>query len=161
MPVANIQSQARTKPADIPLDKLVNSKALSEKDKTSEAARKFEAVLLRQILNDAQKPAIKSKFNLTGTSNSIYQDMMVNQMAETISSSQSLGLARELGGQMNRQLKIPPAGAATVANSSQASVAARPSSSSAAQKFKAIAESQTKPASGPQVQLTKATAARL
>lgn len=159
MPVANIQSQPRVKPADIPLDKLVNSKALSESEKTAEAARKFEAVLLRQIISDAQKPAIQSKFNMTGTSNAIYQDMMVNQMAETISSSKSLGLAQELGGQMARQLKIPKDGAAGKPASANTTAGHGPAT--AAHNLKAITESQTKPASGPQVQLTKATAARL
>lgn len=105
MPIASVQSNPKVKPADIPLEKLAASKSLNEAQKTHEAARQFEAVLLRQILSDAQKPAIQSRFNMTGVSNSIYQDMMVNQMADQISSAHTLGLSQQLEAQMTRQAK--------------------------------------------------------
>lgn len=97
-------AHAKVNPADIPLEKLATSKALSEEQKTSEMTRQFEAVLLRQILNEAQKPTFKSKFASTGVSSSIYQDMMVNQLADKISSSRTLGLAQELDKQVSWQI---------------------------------------------------------
>src|SRR4051812_48955613 len=96
MAIPSINPHAKVNPADIPLEKLSTSKALSEEQKTSEMTRQFEAVLLRQILNEAQKPAFKSKFAATGVSSAIYQDMMVNQLADKISSSRTVGLAQEL-----------------------------------------------------------------
>lgn len=106
MPVASIQSSApKVKPEDIPLDKIADSKALTEEQKTTEMTRQFEALLLRQILTEAQKPAFKSSLTPnSGVSASIYQDMMVNQLAEKISSARTLGLAQELETQVSRQL---------------------------------------------------------
>ena len=103
MAVNSINPHAKVDPTDIPLEKLASSKALSEEQKTSEMTRQFEAVLLRQILNDAQKPAFKSKYAQAGVSNAIYQDQMVNQMADKISSTRTLGLANQLQAQVSRQ----------------------------------------------------------
>jgi Rod binding domain-containing protein len=103
MPVASINPHAKVNPADIPLEKLSTSKALTEEQKTSEMTRQFEAVLVRQILNEAQKPTFKSKYASTGVSSAIYQDMMVNQLADGISSSRTVGLAQELETQVSRQ----------------------------------------------------------
>src|SRR5919112_231890 len=103
MPIPSINTGAKENPADIPLEKLATSKALTEQQKTSEMTRQFEALLLRQILNDAQKPAFKSKYAATGVSSAIYQDLMVNQLADGISSSRTVGLAQELETQVSRQ----------------------------------------------------------
>src|ERR1051325_4728876 len=103
MPVPSINPHTKVNPADIPLEKLSTSKALTEEQKTSEMTRQFEAVLLRQILNEAQKPNFKSKYAATGVSTAIYQDLMVNQLADKISSSRTVGLAQELDSQVSRQ----------------------------------------------------------
>lgn len=102
MPISSINTQARVNPAEMPLEKLATSKALSEEQKTSEMTRQFEAVLLRQILNEAQKATLKSKFASSGVSTAIYQDLMVNQLADKISSSRTVGLAQELETQFTR-----------------------------------------------------------
>ena len=141
MPIASLQPQRKANPADIPLEKLATSKALSEKDKASEVTRQFEAVLVRQILTDAQKPAFPSKFSMAGVSNSIYQDMMVNQMADKISSSRTLGLSQQLESQLSRQLKDKEGGPAAntpVANISQAKPTAKLSSHASLQPSRAL-----------------------
>src|SRR5687768_7698749 len=102
MPVASIQSNARVNPADVPLEKVADSKALTEQQKTTEMTRQFESMLLRQILTEAQKPVFKSKFAMTGVTSSIYQDMSVTQLADKISSARTLGLAQELEKQFSR-----------------------------------------------------------
>ena len=95
MPISSIQSQAaRVIPPETPVEQIASSKTLSEEQKVAEMTRQFEAVLLRQILSQAQKPAFKSSLTPdSGVAGSIYQDMMVNQMADTISSSRTLGMA--------------------------------------------------------------------
>ena len=103
MPITSINPGAKVNAADIPLEKLATSKALSEEQKTSEMTRQFEAVLLRQILNEAQKSTFKSKFASSGVSTAIYQDLMVNQLADKISSSRTVGLSQELETQVSRQ----------------------------------------------------------
>src|SRR3954464_12649001 len=97
MAISPVNLPAKVNPTDLPLEKLATSKALTEEQKTAEMTRQFEAVLLRQILTDAQKPAFKSSLTAgSGVSASIYQDMMVNQLADKISSARTLGLAQEL-----------------------------------------------------------------
>ena len=103
MPISSINTGAKVNAADVPLEKLATSKALSEEQKTSEMTRQFEAVLLRQILNEAQKSTFKSKFASSGVSTAIYQDLMVSQLADKISSSRTVGLSQELEGQVSRQ----------------------------------------------------------
>ena len=103
MPVSSINTGAKVNAADIPLEKLATSKAISEEQKTSEMTRQFEAMLLRQILNEAQKSTFKSKFASSGVSTAIYQDLMVNQLADKISSSRTVGLSQELETQVSRQ----------------------------------------------------------
>jgi flagellar protein FlgJ len=89
--------------ADIPLEKLSNNKKLSEQEKVAQASRQFEAVLVRQILSEAQKPVFGGKNG--SVSNSIYQDMMTNELADQICHSGGLGLARSLDKELGHQLK--------------------------------------------------------
>jgi Rod binding domain-containing protein len=121
MPISSINTHAKVNPTDIPLEKLATSKALTEEQKTSEMTRQFEAVLLRQILTEAQKPSIKSKYASTGVTSAIYQDMMVNQLADRISSTHTVGLAQELQSQVARQNS--PHGAKTTSAAAHAPTA--------------------------------------
>ena len=89
-------------------DRLAEKGSLSESQKIGEAGRQFEAVLLRQILGDAMKPAFKSKFISTSAQSGIYQDMVVNQLADTMTHSGGLGLADSLNHQLTRQLSSAP-----------------------------------------------------
>jgi Rod binding domain-containing protein len=109
MPISSIQSQAsQMMPPETPVEKIATSKTLNEQQKVAEMTRQFEAVLLRQILSQSQKSAFKSSVTPdSGVAGSIYQDMMVNQMAETISSSRTLGMATELQKQFTRQNSAP------------------------------------------------------
>jgi Rod binding domain-containing protein len=100
----NIHSLIHTAKAEnLPLEKLVGNKSLSEKEKVAEVSRQFESVLLRQILGQARKTVFKSKFNEDSMSSGIYQDMTTNQLADAISRNGSFGLARSLEAQLIRQ----------------------------------------------------------
>jgi Rod binding domain-containing protein len=105
MPISSIQSHAaQVMPPEIPVEKIAESKTLSEEQKVTEMTRQFEAVLLRQVLNQAYKPAFKSTMMPDGgVTGSIYQDMMVNELADKISSARTLGMAQELERQFSRQ----------------------------------------------------------
>jgi len=92
-----------TKAGNLPLEKLVGNKSLSEKEKVAEVSRQFESVLLRQILGQARKTVFKSKFNEDSMSSGIYQDMTTNQLADAISRSGSFGLAHSLEAQLIQQ----------------------------------------------------------
>ena len=83
---------------------LARNRNVTEKDKIHELCRQFEAVLLRQILNDAQKTVIKSDLAPKSSAHDLYQDMAVNQLAEAISQSGSFGFARSLEQELSRQV---------------------------------------------------------
>lgn len=93
------------KVTDVPLERLAGNTKLTDGQKVKELARQFEAVLLRQILGEAQKKVFASKINPNSVSGGIYQDMITNQMADKISSSGSFGLARALEHQLQHELK--------------------------------------------------------
>lgn len=96
--------------ADIPPEDLLSNKQMSQDEKLGEIARQFEALLLRQILADTQKTVIPSEFADNSTAASIYQGLATEQLANSISKSGTLGLAKLLQTQLTRQL--PPASTA-------------------------------------------------
>jgi flagellar protein FlgJ len=89
----------------LPLEALATNSRLSQGQKLTEVSRQFEAVLLRQILGEAQKPAFPSSFADSSVAGDIYRDLMTQQMADQISRSGSIGLARSLSQQLQHQLK--------------------------------------------------------
>ena len=93
----------------MPVERLAGNASVSQKDKVAELSRQFEAVLVRQILNDAQKPLIKSKLNPESTTASIHRDLLVNEMADQITRSGGLGFAHQLQHDLARQTKTEPA----------------------------------------------------
>ena len=97
-------TQSHVNAADLPLDRLATNSQLSEKEKIGELSRQFEAVLLRQILADAQKTIFHSKYSENSAASSIYQDMITNQLADDISKSGTVGLACSLNQQLTHQL---------------------------------------------------------
>ena len=90
--------------AELPLDRLATSSQLSNQEKVGELSRQFEAVLLRQILADAQKTVFHSKYSDDSTAGGIYRDMVTNQLADDISKSGMFGLAKSLNGQLTHEL---------------------------------------------------------
>jgi Rod binding domain-containing protein len=87
----------------LPLDRLAANANVSEPEKIAVASRAFEALLLRQILQETQRPVFASKFVGNSTVDGIYRDMVVEQLADNISRSGSFGLAKSLTGELTRQ----------------------------------------------------------
>jgi Rod binding domain-containing protein len=89
------------KATELPLDRLASSTQVPEKEKIAEVSRQFEAVLLRQILSQANKPLFSSSLlGGGGTTGAIYQDMITEQLAERISQGGTFGFAKVLQTQM-------------------------------------------------------------
>lgn len=86
----------------VQLESLAGSKALSQDQKIAEASRQFEAVLLRQFLSESQKPVITSEFTDNSSSAGIYQDMITTQLADSLSRSGGIGLAKTFERQLTR-----------------------------------------------------------
>jgi flagellar protein FlgJ len=94
----------RLQASDVPPEQIAGNSRLTEAQKIGEMTRQFEALLLRQILAEAQKPLIQSKFSDNSTAASIYRDLATNQLAESISKSGAMGLAKTLEREFTRQL---------------------------------------------------------
>jgi Rod binding domain-containing protein len=93
------------KAADLSLEKLATSTTVKDSEKVQELSRQFEAVLLRQILTEAQKESFGPHKSDSSSSKSIYQDMITNQLADGISRSGAFGLGTSLAPQLSRELK--------------------------------------------------------
>jgi Rod binding domain-containing protein len=89
--------------SQLPLESLAANPNVSDADKVTEVARQFEAVLLRQILQDIRKPVLAPAEG-DPTANGIYADMINNQMADSISRAGGFGLAKSLAAQLTHQV---------------------------------------------------------
>jgi peptidoglycan hydrolase FlgJ len=89
--------------SEIPLEQLAANDQVPESDKIKEICRQFEAVLLREILRNAQKTVIASELTEESSAGDIYKDMVTEQMADQISRSGGFGLARSLETEFARQ----------------------------------------------------------
>lgn len=93
------------KASDLPLEKLAMNSNISDADKVGQACRQFEAVFLRQILQEARKTVISSSSaDHDSVVSGIYGDMVNNQLADSISRSGTFGLAKSLQAQMVHQV---------------------------------------------------------
>ena len=92
MNIASIKSKVETGHIDI--ESLAGNKSLSEDQKIAEASRQFEAIMVRQFLSESQKPVIKSSFTDDSSTAGIYQDMITNPMADSLTHSGGIGLAK-------------------------------------------------------------------
>jgi Rod binding domain-containing protein len=101
MNIAALQSN-KVSAADIAPESLAGNQSLSEHQKIAEASRQFEAMLLRQILAESQKPVIQSEFSDNSTAAGIYQDLATNQMADSMSKSGAFGFAQVFDRQLDR-----------------------------------------------------------
>ncbi len=104
-------SQRSIDASQMPVEKLAGNPQLSQAQKLTELSRQFEAVLVRQILSEAQKPLIQSSGAGSAVAGQVYHDMITNQLADQISHS-GIGLARGLETQLHRQNAANEAAAA-------------------------------------------------
>jgi len=119
MDIASLQSP-RVDVANLSLDRLAANTQVSESEKVAQVSRAFEAVLLRQILSESQRPVFQSPYAGNSTTDGIYRDIVVNQMAEDISKSGSFGLAKSLARELQRQSGVPQNAAPEGLNASEA-----------------------------------------
>jgi len=92
---------------NLSLDQVARSTKLTEREKIGEMSKGFEAILVRNILENAQKPLINKKSADNTAAGGIYRDMLSNQTAEIISRSGTLGLGRQLECQLGSHAAEP------------------------------------------------------
>jgi flagellar protein FlgJ len=107
--------QPRINVSTLPFDQLAKNPNVSKADKVKEACRQFEAVLMRQILQEARKTVIHSSTHHDSNAAGIYDDMVNNQVADNITHSGGFGLAKSLQAQLVHQV-LPGAAKASPAN---------------------------------------------
>jgi len=90
----------RASPAESP----AQGKPAREQEKLAEASRQFEALLVRQILQQARQTTIRSKFTDNSASSEIYKDMVNAELADAMTKGGGLGLADSLRRQLSHQL---------------------------------------------------------
>jgi Rod binding domain-containing protein len=102
LPIQSVQP--RVNASELSLEQLTRNVQVSEQDKAKEAARQFEAVLLRQILQSAHKTGLEGLTEgESSASKDVYFDMMNYHLADAISRGGGLGLGRALEAQLVRQ----------------------------------------------------------
>ena len=101
----NISSMFKPKvnAADMPLEMVARNTNLSATDKVKEASRQFESLLLQQILTESKKSSSLSGDEGDSSIKSIYDDMITQQLADSISRSGSFGLASSLQSRLVHQ----------------------------------------------------------
>ena len=86
--------QPKVDASHLALESLAGNQSLTHDQKIAEASRQFEAVLLHQFLSESQKPVITSEFTDNSNASGIYQDMISNQLADSLSRNGGIGLAK-------------------------------------------------------------------
>lgn len=115
-------------PSQMPLDALARNPHVSEETKIGEATRQFEAVLLRQILTEARKTVIRSDLEESSSVSAIYDDLINQTLADSISRSGMLGLADLLKRQFARPSTAAELTEGTVSGSLAGAAAGYPAS---------------------------------
>lgn len=107
--------QSKVSAAAMPLDQMSKDQRVATKDKVGELSRQFESMLLRQILTEAQKIKLDSKKGEGDkTSSSVYQDMVTEQLADSMSQGDGIGLGKSLQVQLSREVKTTKPGGVPV-----------------------------------------------
>ncbi len=101
--------QPKIDPSHVGVENLMGNTALTEDQKIVEASKQFEAILLRQFLAESQKPVFKSEFTDESSEAGIYQDMITNQLADSLAHSGGVGLAQTFQHQMTHRGGETPA----------------------------------------------------
>ncbi len=96
------------------VEHLARNQQMNEQQKLAEIGRHFEAILLRQFLGEATKPMFGAETpGMNPAIKGIYQDMMVQTLADQMSKTGQFGLAESFQAQLTMRLKPADGAAAT------------------------------------------------
>jgi Rod binding domain-containing protein len=99
MTISSTQLNAST---PLPTELLATRGSGDSPERIAEMSRGFEAILVRQILESAQKPLLDKSAQANSSSAGIYRDLISNQLAESISQSGCLGLGTTIQKQLEK-----------------------------------------------------------
>jgi len=87
------------------LERLAASPHISEEQKLSEMAVRFESLLVRQFLQGALKPVFKGFLEESGSRQEIYRYLFTDILADKIGRSEVMGISHLLQMQLSPQLE--------------------------------------------------------
>ncbi len=88
------------------IERIANSKHISEEQKLGEASARFESLLVRQFLKDSLKPVFKGFLEESGSRQEIYRYLLTDVLADKIGRSGAMGISHLLQAQLSPQQKI-------------------------------------------------------
>lgn len=87
-----------------PLKQMVHNKNISEQAKLAKASQQFEAMMLKQILEDGLKPLFKGALDTNKGSQGMYQHMITDSLSQELAKSESFGIANSIQHQMENRV---------------------------------------------------------
>ena len=104
IPNASLQlPSSATWGAQTDVDRIAHNKNLTENQKMGELAKEFEAMLFKQVLKGMKESFGGSGMFPAEGPHSIYGDMMIDTLAQSISNAGQIGFARTFTDQMTNQ----------------------------------------------------------
>lgn len=82
------------------LREMMAKSKVPEAAKVAEVSRQFEAVMLRQVLEQSLSPVFKGMFDQTGAAHEMYRYFQADTLADAISSGGGFGLSPILESQV-------------------------------------------------------------
>ena len=102
--VVRLHPDSGVQRSSVPVPRSVDkSGAEKSAEQVKKVVREFEAILLRQVLAQARKPLLADGLGQQGMAASIYQDMVTDQLAESMSKAGGMGLSSTLERQLTQQ----------------------------------------------------------
>ena len=82
------------------LMEMAHSKHATEEQKTAAGSQQFEAVLVKQFLNEALKPMFQGVFNENDNAHRLYRHFFTDAISESIASGGGFGISTLLQQQL-------------------------------------------------------------
>lgn len=116
--LANFQ-HSEAKFAGLKTESLAGKSGISNSDKITELSKRFETMMLKEMLKTAYKPSFGEGLFPSGGPNEIYKDMALDAIATTAARANQLGVADQLVDQLSQRVAQPPETGATEASTPQ------------------------------------------
>lgn len=78
------------------LEDIARNPAISEEEKEAEALRRFEGILIREVLRDTMEAMTSTGIEGNKTATAIYGQWMTDQLVDSITSDGGLGIAQTM-----------------------------------------------------------------
>jgi Rod binding domain-containing protein len=107
-PVTNQAPLLQSDPAAF--QAMMKDPEIGKAEKQGVAAREFEAIFLRQFLEDALEPSLKGILGDGGSAGSIYRSQVIDMMAGQLAQSGTFGFASTLQQSLQSEQDTQPHG---------------------------------------------------